>query len=262
MNAPAPRPVISRQRAQWESAYTAAPARYGSQPSQAGRYATRVFREWGVRQILELGAGHGRDTLAFLRAGFTVHALDFAVPAIAELRHAAAAAGAAGRLTAATHDVREPLPLPDASTGAVYSHLLMSMALTTAELTALAGEIRRVLRPGGAHIYTTRNIHDPDYASGTSHGDGMFDDGTFVVHFFDHALVAELATGMRLLDITKLEEGNLPRRLWQVTLCKPQVTVRESQRPRGSARDHDPEAQLHVQRGRRRQASSCFRPDG
>jgi hypothetical protein len=27
-----------------------------------------------------------------------------------------------------THDVREQLPLPDASTDAVYSHLLMSMA--------------------------------------------------------------------------------------------------------------------------------------
>ncbi|MGH3259843.1 MAG: class I SAM-dependent methyltransferase [Streptosporangiaceae bacterium] len=220
MNAPGSRLSTSGQRARWERAYAATPARYGPRPSRPGRYAAGLFRHNGVRQILELGAGHGRDTLTFLDAGFTVHALDFAAPAITELRDAAMAAGTAGRLSAATHDVRERLPLPDASTDAVYSHLLMSMALSTAELTALAGEIRRVLRPGGWHVYTARNIHDPDYASGTAHGDGLFDDGTFIVHFFDHALVERLAAGMRLLDITELDEGELPRRLWQLTLRK------------------------------------------
>ena len=41
----------------------------------------------------------------------------------------AAQAGLAERLVTLVHDVREPLPLPDASADAVYSHMLFSMAL-------------------------------------------------------------------------------------------------------------------------------------
>ncbi|MDA0252836.1 MAG: class I SAM-dependent methyltransferase [Actinomycetota bacterium] len=96
---------------------------------------------------------------------------------LAELRDTAAAAGVGDRLTAIVSDAREPLPLPDASMDAVYSHMLFNMALSTPQLQRLAAEIHRVLRPGGLHVYTNRHVGDAHYGEGTQHGDDMFENG-------------------------------------------------------------------------------------
>jgi hypothetical protein len=37
-------------------------------------------------------------------------------------------------VSVARHDIRQPLPLPDACIDASYSHMLFCMALTTSEL--------------------------------------------------------------------------------------------------------------------------------
>jgi cyclopropane fatty-acyl-phospholipid synthase-like methyltransferase len=50
---------------------------YGDQPSEAAVHAAGVFRMAGAREVLELGAGHGRDALFFARSGFAVRATDF-----------------------------------------------------------------------------------------------------------------------------------------------------------------------------------------
>ena len=121
-------------------------------------------------------------------------------------------------LVTAVHDVRQLLPLPDASVDVVYSHMLFTMALTTPELERLAGEVHRMLRPGGLHVYTVRHTGDAHYGTGTAHGDNMFENGGFVVHFFDRAMVDRLGAGFTLLDLTAFEEGDLPRLVfWRVT---------------------------------------------
>jgi len=167
--------------------------------------------------VLELGAGQGRDSLAFLAAGFTVTALDYADSALRELRTRAAEVGSADRLRTAQHDVRVPLPLPDRSVDAVFSHMLFCMALTTAELVTLSAEVARVLRPGGLHVYTVRHVGDAHYGQGTAHGDDRWESGGFIVHFFDRALVDQLAAGFDVLEIADFKEGELPRRLWRIT---------------------------------------------
>jgi SAM-dependent methyltransferase len=160
---------IDGQRRHWRSTFEGNPTMYGTQPSEPGRYAVELFRAEGVRDVAELGAGQGRDTLAFLQAGMTVTALDYADEGLAELREAAVATGAGDRLTTIVSDAREPLPLPDAGMDAVYSRMLFSMALSTPELERLAAEIHRVLRHGGLHVYTVRNIGDAHYRAGTEH---------------------------------------------------------------------------------------------
>jgi len=102
---------IDGQRRHWRSTFEGNPTMYGTQPSEPGRYAVELFRAEGVRDVAELGAGQGRDTLAFLQAGMTVTALDYADEGLAELREAAVAAGAGDRLTTIVSDAREPLPL-------------------------------------------------------------------------------------------------------------------------------------------------------
>jgi SAM-dependent methyltransferase len=209
--------MLDAQHEQWQATFRANPDMYGTRPSEPGAYAAGLFTREQVRDVLELGAGQGRDTLAFLRAGLTVTALDYAAGALTRLQQAPTGAGLADRLTTVAHDVREPLPLPGGGFDAVYSHMLFSMALTTAELEALSGEVHRVLCPGGLHVYTVRHTGDAHYGAGISHGDNMFENG-FIVHFFDRALVDRLAARFTLLDLTPFEEGDLLRRLWRITL--------------------------------------------
>ena len=200
--------------------YRAHPDMYGPEPSAPGRYALDLFLDRQVTDVVELGAGQGRDTLAFLRAGLAVTALDFAADGLAAIRDKATAAGLDRKLLARVHDARRPLPLPDASVDAVYSHMLLSMSFSTAEILGIAGEVRRILRPGGWHVCTVRHTGDAHYRAGTEHGDGRWEHGGFVVHFFDQTLVQRTADGFRIVEQAEFTEGELPRKLWRLTLRK------------------------------------------
>ncbi|MFI5525891.1 class I SAM-dependent methyltransferase [Streptomyces platensis] len=213
--------LAETQQQHWQSTYAAHPGMYGRQPSAPAVHAADVFRTAGVRDVLELGAGHGRDALYFARAGFIVQATDFSPTGLEQLRDAAQAHGVAGQVTTVVHDVRDTLPLPDASVDAVFAHMLLCMALSTKEIHAAVGEIRRVLRPGGILVYTVRHTGDAHYGTGTAHGDDIHEHGGFAVHFFDRALVDALADGWTLDDVHAFEEGDLPRRLWRVTQSLP-----------------------------------------
>ncbi|SEM42300.1 class I SAM-dependent methyltransferase [Streptacidiphilus jiangxiensis] len=213
--------LAAEQRRHWERTYAANPGMYGAEASGPARHAARAFGEAGAHEVLELGAGHGRDALSFARAGFSVLATDFSDVGLAQLRAQAAADGLADLVRTATHDVRTPLPLPDASVDAVYAHMLLCMALSTAEIRALVREVARVLRPGGTFAYTVRHDGDAHYGAGTDRGDDIWEHGGFAVHFFSRALVEELAQGWTLREVHAFEEGELPRRLWRVTQTRP-----------------------------------------
>ncbi|MFI6684079.1 class I SAM-dependent methyltransferase [Streptomyces sp. NPDC050485] len=210
------------QREHWQQVYGEHPGMYGVKPSEPAVHATAVFRATGARTVLELGAGHGRDALSFARDGFTVLATDFSPVGLEQLNEAARAEGVAERVTTAVHDVREPLPLADASVDAVFAHMLLCMALSTKEIHALVGEVRRVLRPGGAFVYTVRHTGDAHYRVGTGHGDDIWEHSGFAVHFFSRDLVDALAEGWSLNEVHAVEEGGLPRRLWRVTQTVPE----------------------------------------
>jgi SAM-dependent methyltransferase len=213
--------LFDAQCEHWDGAFESRPDRFGTEPSAAARGAAALFRAEGRRDLLELGAGQGRDTLFFARSGFRVLALDYSEAGVAGLAGNAAAAGLQDAVTVLRHDVREPLPAADGSADACYSHMLYCMALTTPQLEALTAEVGRVLRPGGLLVYTARHTGDPDAGAGAAHGDDMFEAGGFIVHFFDRDLVERLARGFELLEVAEFEEGQLPRRLYRVTMRKP-----------------------------------------
>jgi SAM-dependent methyltransferase len=209
------------QRAHWQKTYTTHPGMYGEEPSAPALHAAAVFRAAGARDVLELGAGQGRDALYFAREGFAVQATDFSATGLEQLRAAARRQAVDNRVTTAVHDVRDPLPLRDASVDAVFAHMLLCMALSTEEIHALVGEIGRVLRPGGTFVYTVRHTGDAHYGTGTPHGDDVFEHGGFAVHFFPRDLVDALAEGWSLDEVHAFEEGDLPRQLWRVTQTRP-----------------------------------------
>ncbi|MFF7791200.1 methyltransferase domain-containing protein [Streptomyces sp. NPDC007991] len=215
------RELSEAQREHWQRTYDEHPGMYGDEPSEAAVHAAAVFRTTGAREVLELGAGHGRDALFFARQGFFVLATDFSTAGLEQLRRAARAQGVSARIRTVSHDAREPLPLAEASVDAVFAHMLLCMALSTGEIRALVAEVRRVLRPGGAFVYTVRHTGDAHFRVGVGHGDDIWEHGGFAVHFFPPELVDDLADGWDLREVHAFEEGGLPRRLWRVTQTVP-----------------------------------------
>ena len=215
------RELAEAQQEHWQQTYGAHPGMYGNQPSGPAVHAAEVFRAAGAGDVLELGAGHGRDALFFARSGFTVLATDFSPVGLDQLRAQATAEDLAEKVTTAVHDVREPLVLADASVDAVFAHMLLCMALSTKEIRALVAEVRRVLRPGGTFVYTVRHTGDAHYGAGTGHGDDTWEHGGFAVHFFPRDLVDALTDGWNLTEVHPFEEGGLPRRLWRITQTLP-----------------------------------------
>jgi cyclopropane fatty-acyl-phospholipid synthase-like methyltransferase len=209
------------QQDRWQAAYEQNPRLHGPEPSEAARWTVRLFGAAGIDDVLELGAGHGRDALYLARQGFSVHATDFSESALDQLRRDAQSEGLDDRVTAALHDVRDPLPPADSTVNAVYANLLLNMAFTRAELRSLVAEIRRVLRPGGLFVYTVWSTEDDGYGTCEHLGDGLAGNDGFVGRYFDEALVHELADRWELGGIEPYSEGPEPRRLLRVTQAKP-----------------------------------------
>lgn len=216
-----PPDLTGAQRQHWQDTYRAHPGMYGSAPSAPAVHAAEVFRAAGAERVLELAAGHGRDALYFAQQGFTVLATDFSGVAVEQIHRAAEGQRLAAKISTIVHDLREPLPLEDEAVDAVFAHMALCMALSTEEIRSTVNEIRRVLRPGGTFIYTVRHTGDAHYGAGNSLGDDIFEHGGFAVHFFSRQLVDRLADGWVLDDVYAFDEGDLPRRLWRVTLIKP-----------------------------------------
>jgi hypothetical protein len=48
----------------------------------------------------------------------------------------------------------------------------------------------------------------------------LFENGGSIVHFFDRSLVERLVAGFAIVELHEFEEGQLPRKLWRITLRK------------------------------------------
>lgn len=212
--------ALDAQRAHWQRILAESVDRFGVQASAPAIAAAETFRAAGAARLLELGAGQGRDSLFLAEAGFEVVALDYADSAVGEIERKSAEQHLEGKLRAISHDLRTPLPFADETFDGCYSHMLYCMAFAESELARLSAEIRRVLRPGGINIYTTRTIEDPDYGKGVHRGENLYELGGFVVHFLDQDTLQRLAEDFELVDVEKFEEGALPRRLVRVTARK------------------------------------------
>jgi SAM-dependent methyltransferase len=223
MSDEAEKAVLDAQKQHWRSTLEKKPEMFGRDPSEPARRSAAEFRQAGLRRVLELGGGQGRDALFFAANGFEVHVLDYAKSGVGAILDKARQAGLTGRLSASEHDVRLSLPFPDGVFDACYSHMLFCMALTTADLEALSSEILRVLKPGGLSSYTVRNTRDADYRCGIHRDEDLYENQGFIVHFFDRAKVDRLARGFEIVSVEEFEEGKLPRRLYRVTLHKPNI---------------------------------------
>jgi SAM-dependent methyltransferase len=210
---------LNAQKTHWEKTFAEKVDMFGTEPSDPARKAAALFKKEGATRILEMGGGQGRDTLSFAQEGFQVYVLDYSREGVETIAKKASTLGLSS-VVARQHDVRQPLPFPDDFFDGCFSHMLYCMALTTADLVFLSGEIRRVLKPAGLNIYTVRNTTDAHYRTGVHRGEDLWEVGGFIVHFFSRQKIEDLAEGYDVVTVEEFEEGDLPRKLYLVTLRK------------------------------------------
>lgn len=211
------------QQRRWDKTYAEREDFFGKLPSELAVNTVEIMKKEGVKRILELGCGQGRDTWFFAHNGFEVYALDYSEAGICHMRNKARDLGA--MVTAEVHDARQPLPFPDASFDAVYSHMFFTMEFSEEEVAQILKDCRRILRPGGLNIYSVRNDHDPHYGQFIPRGKDMWENPLgFVVHFFNEETVRRLASGFEILSIREFEDPSppMPKKLYEVVLRKPE----------------------------------------
>lgn len=212
------------QQQQWDRTYDRSKDFFGERPSELAVSVLPVLNENGAKNVLELGCGQGRDTWYLARNGINMTALDYSESGICQMRDAAKEHEMEDVVTAQVHDAREPLPFPDGTFDAVYSHMLFTMELSEEEVASMLGECLRVLRPGGLNIYSVRNDHDPHYGKFEQRGKDMWKNPMgFVVHFFSEETIRQLSTGYELLWIKEFDDPSPPftKKLYEVVLRKP-----------------------------------------
>jgi len=66
----------------WDKVYSNDSAFFGKTPSDFAQKCYSDFEKYGVKRILELGCGQGRDSIFFASNGLDVHAIDSSKVAI------------------------------------------------------------------------------------------------------------------------------------------------------------------------------------
>lgn len=213
--------ILRKQQNHWEKVFSNNSSKFGEKPSSPALWAAEIFKDGGKTKILELGAGQGRDTLFFAGNGLEVYSLDYSKNGIQVVERKAREYGLSEQVTTLQHDVRKPLPFEDESFDACYSHMLYCMPLTVSELESVSNEIKRVLKPGGLNIFTTRHTGDPQYRTGIHRCEDMWEiEGGFIVHFLSKEKIDHLSEGYDIIYIKGFDEGPLPRKLFMVILRK------------------------------------------
>ena len=214
--------ILDQQSQHWEDSFSSKPEMFGVEPSIAAVKTLNIFKKKDIKEIIELGAGLGRDTIYFAQNKIKVHALDYSSFAIKIIKEKTLKKDLKNFISEKLFDIRKKLPFENNSIDACFSHMLYCMALSSQELKNLNSEIHRVLKPNGINIYTVRNTKDGDYKNGIHRGEDMYENDGFIVHFFSKEKINQLSKGFKILDIVPFDEGKFPRKLFKVILEKQQ----------------------------------------
>ena len=193
---------------------------FGLKPSLAAAKALETFKEKNIKNIIELGAGLGRDTIFFAKNSIYVQALDYSKASVESIYNKSKKLKLTDFIKTKIFDIRKKLPFENNSVEGCFSHMLYCMALTNNDLEHLNNEIHRILKPGGINIYTVRHTGDGDYKNGTYIGEDLYENDGFIVHFFSEDKINYLSKGFKVMNVEKFEEGKFPRKLFIVKNIK------------------------------------------
>ena len=208
--------ILDQQSQHWEINFSNKPEMFGLEPSVSAIKALKIFKENKINNIIELGAGLGRDSIFFAKNNIKTKALDYSASGIKIINNKIEKNNLSNVISTKLFDVRKKLPFKDNSIEGCYSHMLYCMALTTNDLKKLNNEIKRILKPGGINIYTVRHTNDGDFKNGIHVGEDLYENDGFIVHYFSKEKVNSLLDGFNNITLEEFEEGTFPRKLFFV----------------------------------------------
>ena len=178
----------------WDKIYESDSAFFGDEPSRFATLCLTDMKTNNVKNLLELGAGHGRDSIFLALNGIQVEALDYSMAGVEIILNKAKKEKGL-RLNSKTFDIRNALPFPTNYFDAVYSHMFLNMKFSPEELHFIISEIKRVLKDGGFNFFSVRNNHDNFYRKGIEIEKGIFDISGFEIRFFTETDIQNLLAG-------------------------------------------------------------------
>ena len=120
------------------------------------------MRTINVKKLLELGAGHGRNSIFFESNGIQIGSLVYLNAGVDIILNKAKKEKEL-QANSQTFDVRNALPFPNNYFDAIYSHMFLNMKFSSDELSFIISEIKRVLKDGGFPFFSARSNHDNFY---------------------------------------------------------------------------------------------------
>tara|TARA_B100000131_G_scaffold65508_1_gene61875 strand:- start:9 stop:662 length:654 start_codon:yes stop_codon:yes gene_type:complete len=205
--------LLNLQSQHWESNFSSKPEMFGFEPSYSAKKALDLFKKNNITNIIELGAGLGRDTIFFAQNGIYVHAIDYSLSATNIIKKRSKENNLDALIRVENYDIRKKLNCDNENFQACYSHMLFCMALTNQDLKDLNQEIFRILKKDGFNIYTVRNHTDGDFKKGKHRGEDMYEMNGFIVHYFSENKIKSLLNGFTNISIENFDEGSFPRKL-------------------------------------------------
>ena len=178
--------ILNQQSQHWETNFSNKPEMFGLEPSYPAKKALDIFKDNKLSNVIELGAGLGRDSIYLGKNSINLTALDYSENGLKILDQKIKNENLSSSVSTLKFDIRDNLPFENNSIDACYSHMLYCMAFTFDELIKLNNEIKRVLKPGGVNIYTARNTDDGDYKKGIHRGEDLYEIDGFITVSYTH----------------------------------------------------------------------------
>ena len=208
--------ILDQQSQHWEVNFSNKPEMFGLEPSISAQKSLKIFKNLNISNIVELGAGLGRDTIYFGQNSIYVEALDYSFSGIKRIKQKIINNNLSNFVSTKIFDIRNKIPFKDNSVDAFYSHMLYCMALTSKEIERLNNEIHRILKPGGINIYTVRHTNDGDFQNGIYRGENLYENDGIIVQYFSKEKINSLLDGFKNISLENFEEGTFPRKLFFV----------------------------------------------
>ena len=190
----------------WNKVYSSDASFFGDGPSNFGLDCYEEFKRNGVKRIMELGCGQGRDAIFFASKGIDVVAIDLSQIAVDALSKIAIVRNLPIRPI--VHNAGEGIPYYGSYFDAVYSHMFFNMRFSADKLKYLFVEVNRVLKNDGLNLFSVRSDHDAMYRRGALVEEDIYDINGFQIRFFTKFDIEEIITktGFDLYEITEAYE--------------------------------------------------------
>ncbi len=190
----------------WNKVYSNDASFFSDNPSEFAIECYEEFKLNGVKRILELGCGQGRDSVFFASKGIDVIAIDSSQVAIDALSKITIEKSLPIR--SILHNASEGIPFANSYFDAIYSHMFFNMRFTDDQLKYLFVEVNRVLKTDGLNLFSVRSDKDVMYRKGAEVEKDIYDINGFQIHFFTKSDVEDIlmATGFTAYKIMEAYE--------------------------------------------------------